>query len=65
MMAKIWKNRIMAGTKRLSECPAKYRAQVIELIREDMDVQRLRQLVAQGLMTPAEYEEITGEPYDE
>ena len=64
-MAKIWKNRIMAGTKRLADCPARYRADVIELIREEGDIQRLRQLVAQGLMTEAEYEEITGEPYEE
>lgn len=67
-MAKIWRNRIEAGTQMLSHCPFKYRADVISLIQEDLEngsytTAQLRQLVEDGMMTPAEYEEITGEPY--
>ena len=52
----------------LSHCPFKYRADVISLIQEDLEngsytTAQLRQLVEDGMMTPAEYEEITGEPY--
>ena len=35
-MARIWRNRIEAGTQKLSKCPQKYRADVIDLIREDL-----------------------------
>ena len=67
-VAKIWRNRIEAGTQMLSHCPAKYRAQVITLIQEDLEsgaytIAQLRQLVEDGMMTEAEYEEITGEEY--
>ena len=62
-MAKIWRNRIEAGTQMLSHCPAKYRADVIALIRADIDngdftVGQLQALVENGLMTQAEYDEI-------
>lgn len=65
-MSKIWRNRIEAGTKKLSNCPLKYRAEVIELIREDLaegtfTEQQLRQLVDDGMMTEEEYNEITAE----
>lgn len=65
-MAKIWRNRIEAGTKKLSNCPLKYRTEVIELIREDLaegtfTEQQLRQLVDDGMMTEEEYNEITAE----
>ncbi len=54
----------------LSHCPQKYRADVIALIQADLESgayteAQLRQLVASGMMTPEEYEEITGEPYGE
>lgn len=67
-MAKIWRNRIEAGTKMLSNCPLKYRAEVITLIQEDLEEgtftdQQLRTLVESGMMTAAEYEEITHEQY--
>ena len=67
-MVKIWRNRIEAGTQMLSHCPKKYRAGVIELIQEDLlegsftDAD-LRKLVADGMMTEEEYEEITGRDY--
>ena len=32
-MAKIWRNRIEAGTQRLDHCPGKYRMYVIEIGR--------------------------------
>ena len=69
-MAKIWRNRIEAGTKMLSNCPQKYRSDVIALIQADLaegtftDAQ-LRQLVESGMMTAAEYAEITGNPYEQ
>lgn len=64
-MAKIWRNRIEAGTKKLSNCPAKYRADVIALIQEDIangafTTDQLRHLVEMDMMTEAEYEEIAG-----
>ena len=69
-MAKIWRNRIEAGTKMLGNCPLRYRADVIALIQDDLDSgtytdNQLRQLVEDEMMTEAEYEEITGEPYEE
>lgn len=67
-MAKIWRNRIEAGTQKLADCPMKYRNQVIALIREDLASgaytdSQLRQLVEDGMMTEAEYEEITGSEF--
>ena len=67
-MAKIWRNRIEAGTQKLSKCPVKYRSQVITLIQEDIEtgaysITELRKLVEDGMMTPEEYEEIVGEEY--
>lgn len=69
-MAKIWRNRIEAGTQRFSDCPLKYRNQVIALIQADLASgaymeSQLRQLVEDGMMTEDEYEEITGNPYVE
>ena len=68
-MAKIWRNRIEAGTQRLDHCPQKYRNDVIRLIREDLESgaytkEQLAQLVEDGMMGPEEYEEITGEQYE-
>lgn len=69
-MVKIWRNRIEAGTQRLSDCPRKYRSGVIDLIREDLEngsytIAELQGLVADGMMTEEEYAEITGEEYPE
>ena len=55
-MANIWRNRIWAGTKTYDECPARYKAAVIELMRED---------VADGLHTAEEFYDKTHEPYEE
>lgn len=68
-MAKIWRNRIEAGTQRLDHCPQKYRNDVIRLIQEDLESgaytkEQLAQLVEDGMMSPEEYEEITGEQYE-
>jgi hypothetical protein len=53
-MAKIWKNRLEAGTQKWSECPEKYRAEVKKLLRKD---------VRDGKISKKEYKEITGETY--
>ena len=68
-MAKIWRNRIEAGTQRLDHCPMKYRSDVIGLIQLDLEngnytIGQLRQLVEDGMMSPEEYEEICGEEYE-
>lgn len=67
-MAKIWRNRIEAGTQLLKNCPTKYRADVITLIQEDLESgaytkEQLKQLVADGKMYKKDYKEITGEAY--
>lgn len=53
-VAKIWRNRIEAGTRLFQDCPEKYRGMVLDLMRED---------VRTGRITAEEYEELTGEPY--
>lgn len=55
-IAKIWRNRIEAGTQSFEDCPEKYKAMVLQLMRED---------VAIGKITAEEFEELTGEPYEE
>ena len=68
-IAKIWRNRIEAGTQQLSHCPAKYRQMVIFLIQGDIEdgnftIEQLRALVESGMMTEEEYKEIIGEDYE-
>ena len=63
-MVKIWRNRIEAGTQKLSDCPRKYRAGVVALIQDDLRdgtiaTDDLWQLVENGMMTEEEYAEIT------
>lgn len=36
MIAKIWRNRIIAGDQNLSGCPKKYKDAVISLLKEDV-----------------------------
>ena len=48
-MAKIWRNRIIDGTKLFSECPEKYRQQVLALLRADVE---------NGVITEEQYQEI-------
>lgn len=53
-MAKIWRNRIIAGDKSFSACPASYKAGVKALLNQD---------VADGVITEADYKKYTGEKY--
>lgn len=55
IMAKIWRNRLEAGTQKWEDCPDKYRADVLKLLKED---------VRKGKITAERFEEITGEPYE-
>ena len=55
-MPKIWRNRIIAGDKTYAECPARYKNQVLALLRED---------VANGVISAEQFEELTGIPYEE
>ena len=55
-MAKIWRNRIEAGDKKFEACPAKYQKDVLKLMRQD---------VVDGIITAAQFEELTGIPYEE
>ena len=62
-MAKIWRNRIEAGTQKLADCPARYRNDVVVLIQGDIEngvitTDDLWHLVEIGMMTEAEYAEI-------
>lgn len=54
-MAKIWRNRIEAGDQLFSHCPAKYRTQVLALMRQD---------VANGIISAERFEDLTGIPYE-
>lgn len=53
-MAKIWRNRLIAGTQQFENCPEKYRAEVKALLRSDVE---------KGVISADRYEEITGEKY--
>ena len=53
-MAKIWRNRLIAGTQKFDDCPEKYKADVVALLRED---------VANGVITAERFKEITGQDY--
>lgn len=53
-MAKIWRNRLIAGTQSFEDCPGKYEETVVTLLRED---------VANGVITAERFKEITGRDY--
>lgn len=55
-MAKIWRNQIIAGNKTFEECPQRYKAKVLEIMRQD---------VVDGIITAEQFEELTGQPYEE
>ena len=55
-MAKIWRNRIIAGTRSFEEVPHTWKEQVRDLLRADVE---------NNVITAEEYETITGEPYNE
>ena len=54
-MAKIWRNRIIAGDQEFSHCPERYKIQVLALLRQD---------VVNGVITAEKFEELTGQPYE-
>ena len=54
-MAKIWKNRLIAGTQVWADCPERYRATVKALLRADVESKKI---------TTEKYTEITGEPFN-
>lgn len=63
-IAKIWRNRVEAGTQILGNCPPDYYITVIGLIRSDfldgkITKERLEQLVESGNITGYEYRTIT------
>ncbi|MDE6852023.1 MAG: XkdX family protein [Lachnospiraceae bacterium] len=49
-MAKIWRNRIIAGDKKFSSCPPAYKNAVIELLKDD---------VKKGIISNDDYDLIT------
>lgn len=51
-MAKIWRNRLEAGTQKWADCPGRYREDVKTLMRADVD---------NGIITAERYQEIVGE----
>lgn len=53
-MAKIWRNRIEAGTQEFAKCPARYKKDVLSLMREDVE---------NGVISAEEFEEFTGIKY--
>lgn len=55
-IAKIWRNRIEAGTKKFADCPVKYQKDVLKLMRQD---------VVDGIITAEQFENLTGIPYEE
>ena len=55
-MAKIWRNRIEAGDQSFQNCPKRYQADVLVLMRQDVE---------DGIITAEEFEELTGQPYEE
>lgn len=48
-MAKIWRNRIIAGTQVYSDCPEKYKEHVKELLLKDVQT---------GIITQEEYDSL-------
>ena len=54
-MAKIWRNRIIAGTQSYDNCPLKYKDAVKALLRQDVE---------NGVITREQYKEYVHEDYD-
>ncbi len=54
-MAKIWRNRIIAGDKQYTNCPAIYKPGVKALLKQDVE---------NGIITAEAYKKITGETYE-
>ena len=56
-IARIWANRLEAGTFTWDDCPVYRKADVKEVLKQDVETGR-------GGMTSSKYEEITGEKYE-
>ena len=54
-MAKIWRNRIIAGDQLFSNCPARYKNQVLALLQQDVE---------NGIISAEQYTEFTGLEYN-
>lgn len=61
MIAKIWRNRIIGGTKTYAQCPASYKEDVLELLKQDVVNETQTYL---GKMTPEIFYELTGIEYE-
>ena len=59
-MAKIWINRIIARTKKYSDCPLRYKDDVLNLLKEDAANETVTPF---GKMTAEMFYELTGEVY--
>ena len=55
-MSRIWANRLEAGTKTWAECPDSRKTAVRRVLRQDVE---------NGVITARQYEEITGEAYEQ
>ena len=53
-MAKVWKNRIKAGTQEFDNCPQRYHEDVLTLMRQDVE---------DGVITAEQFKELTGVQY--
>ena len=53
-LSKIWRNRIEAGTQFYAKCPQFLKKEVYQLLKDD---------VANGTITAAEFKTFTGEDY--
>lgn len=53
-MAKIWRNRIVGGTKTFEQCPDRYKKDVETLLRQDVENE---------VITSEQFEELTGLTY--
>ena len=60
-MPKMWRNCIEAGTKTFAQCPERYKADVLVLMRKDVEDGLMTK---KGKMTPELFEELTGIPYE-
>ena len=54
-MCKVWRNRIEAGDQLFENCPTRYKAGVLTLMRQD---------VVDGIITAEQFEALTGQPYE-
>jgi len=53
-MARLWKDRIIAGARTYAECPLRYKEAVLELLRLDVENNKI---------SKEKFEELTNIPY--